>query len=388
MMNVKEKDSRYIANTYGRFPLVITSGNGSVVKDENGKEYIDLATGIAVNTFGVADREWTSAVEAQLERLQHTSNLYYTEPAARLAEMLCERTGMKRVFFSNSGAEANECAIKTARKYAFEKKGSEYYNIITLKNSFHGRTVTTLAATGQDVFHKDFLPLTEGFCYVEANNIDELKRAVADVKCAAIMFECVQGEGGVLPLEKEFLAAAAEIAESKDILLIADEVQTGNGRTGELYAYMNYGIKPDIVSTAKGLGGGLPIGATLLGDKVAETLTAGTHGSTFGGNPVCCAAAINVISRIDESLLCAVKRKSEYIFKTLSGAKGIKSVTGMGLMIGIETEKDATEVINECMEKGVLCIKAKSKVRLLPALNIPDDLLEKAIEILKKACEV
>lgn len=387
-MNVKEKDSRYIANTYGRFPLVITSGNGSVVKDENGKEYIDLATGIAVNTFGVADREWTSAVEAQLERLQHTSNLYYTEPAARLAEMLCERTGMKRVFFSNSGAEADECAIKTARKYAFEKKGSEYYTIITLKNSFHGRTVTTLAATGQDVFHKDFLPLTEGFCYVEANNIDELKRAVEDVKCAAIMFECVQGEGGVLPLEKEFLAAAAEIAESKDILLIADEVQTGNGRTGELYAYMNYGIKPDIVSTAKGLGGGLPIGATLLGDKVAETLTAGTHGSTFGGNPVCCAAAINVISRIDESLLCTVKRKSEYIFKTLSGARGIKSVTGMGLMIGIETEKDAAEVISECMEKGVLCIKAKSKVRLLPALNIPDDLLEKAIEILKKACEV
>lgn len=388
MTSIKENDSRYIANTYARFPVVITGGRGSLLTDENGKEYIDLSTGIAVNTFGAADSEWTAAVTEQLNKIQHTSNLYYTEPAVELAKTLCERTGMKKVFFSNSGAEANECAIKTARKYASEKKGKAYYNIITLKNSFHGRTVTTLAATGQDVFHKDFLPLTEGFCYAEANNIDSVKQLISEKKIAAVMFECVQGEGGVMPLTPEFVSGLYEIAQKEDILLIADEVQTGNGRTGELYAYMNYGIMPDIVSTAKGLGGGLPIGATLLGEKVRNVLKPGSHGSTFGGNPVSCAGALNIINRIDEKLLNGVKRKSEYIFNTLKNASGVKSVSGMGLMIGIETERDAGEIINECIEKGVLVIKAKNKVRLLPALNIPDDLLEKAVEILKKACEV
>lgn len=388
MMNVKENDSKYIANTYARSPVVITGGKGSLLFDENGKEYIDLATGIAVNTFGAADSEWVSAVTEQLGKIQHTSNLYYTAPQTELAKVLCKRTGFKKVFFSNSGAEANECAIKAARKYAAEKKGKDYYEIITLKNSFHGRTVTTLAATGQEVFHKDFLPLTEGFCYAEANNIQDLENTVKAHKTAAIMLECVQGEGGVMPLNTEFVKKAAEIANKEDILLIIDEVQTGNGRTGKLYSYMNYGITPDIVTTAKGLGGGLPIGATLLGEKVQDIFTPGSHGSTFGGNPAVCTGALNIINRIDEKLLAEVGRKSKYIFDELNGTDGVKSVSGLGLMIGIETEKDANQIINECIENGVLVIKAKNKIRLLPALNIPDSLLKKAIEILKKACEV
>ena len=388
MIDIFNSDKEYIANTYARFPLCLVEGKGSRVKDSNGKEYIDLSTGIAVNTFGFSDDEWKSAVIEQLGKLQHTSNLYYSEPCAKLAQLLCEKTGMKKVFFSNSGAEANECAIKTARKYAADKKGSEYNTVVTLVNSFHGRTITTLAATGQDVFHKDFLPLTEGFVYAKANDIDDLAAKVKENKCAAIMFECVQGEGGVLPLTKEFVEAVVKIAEENDLLVICDEVQTGNGRSGSLYAYMNYGITPDIVSTAKGLAGGLPIGATLMGEKTENTLGASDHGSTFGGNPISCAAAVNVISRIDDELLEGVRRKSQYIIDELSCVNGVKSVCGMGLMLGIETEKDASAVIKECMDNGVLVIKAKNKVRLLPALNIPDDELKTAINVLKKACEV
>ena len=387
MMNVKEKDNLYIANTYARFDLTLKSGKGSLVTDENGKEYIDLGTGIAVNTFGYCDDEWINAVNEQLNTLQHTSNLYYTKPCADLAEILCNRTGFKKVFFSNSGAEANECAIKVARKYAAEKKGRECYKIITLKNSFHGRTITTLAATGQDVFHNDFKPLTEGFLYVEANNSEELIKTVQKENVAAIMFECVQGEGGVLPLDKEFVNTIFQLAEKYDILTIADEVQTGNGRTGKLYGFMNFGVMPDVVSTAKGLAGGLPLGATLLGEKVKDVLTVSSHGSTFGGNPVACAAAINIINRIDDGLLESVKDKSEYIINKLKNADGVKSVSGMGLMLGIETEKDASAVISECQQNGVLVIKAKNKVRLLPALNIPDEILEKAINVLINACK-
>ncbi len=387
-MNVFEKDKLFVANTYARFPILIKSGKGSVLCDENGKEYIDMSSGIAVNTFGVADDEWIAAVTNQLNAIQHASNLYYTKPCVDLAEILCEKTGLKKVFFGNSGAEANECAIKVARKYAADKKGKEYNTIITLKNSFHGRTITTLAATGQDVFHNDFLPLTDGFVYVEANNIADLNEKVKSNKVCAIMFECVQGEGGVLPLEKDFVKEIFTLAERYDILTIADEVQTGNGRTGELYAFMNYGVLPDVVTTAKGLGNGLPLGAAMLGVKVENVLTAGTHGSTFGGNPVACAGALSVINRIDENLLSEVKEKSEYIFSELQNASGVKSVSGMGLMLGIETEKDAGEVINYCMENGVLPIKAKNKVRLLPALNIGWDELKKAVEIIKKGCEV
>ncbi len=381
-MNIIEKDNLYIAGTYARFPLNIVSGKGSLCYDEKGNEYIDLATGIAVNTFGFCDSEWVKAVTEQLNTLQHTSNLYYTNPQAELAELICKKTGMKKVFFSNSGAEANECAIKVARKYASKKKGSDYNTIITLKNSFHGRTITTLAATGQDVFHKDFLPLTEGFAYVEANNCEELIKTVQNGKIAGIMFETVQGEGGINPLTEEFVKTIFELAEKYDLVTIADEVQTGNGRTGELYSFMNYGLTPDIFSTAKGLGGGLPIGATVLGGKTENVLKAGDHGSTFGANPVACAGALNVLKRIDQKMLNEVKAKSEYIIKALNCCKGVKSVTGKGLMLGVETVKDAGEVISKCRENGVLVIKAKNKVRLLPSLNIPFEHLEKAVKIL------
>ncbi len=385
-MNIFEKDSQFVANTYARFPLALEKGKGSLCYDNEGKEYIDLSTGIAVNTFGFSDEVWVNAVTEQLYKIQHTSNLYYTAPCAELAEILCQRTGLKKVFFGNSGAEANECAIKVARKYAADKKGSEYNKIITLKNSFHGRTITTLAATGQDVFHTDFLPLTEGFLYCEAGNIEQLKDLVANNKVCAIMFELVQGEGGVLPLSKDFVDAIFQIAKENDILTIADEVQTGNGRTGALYAFMKYDVLPDVVSTAKGLGNGLPLGATMLGEKVKDVLTPSSHGSTFGGNPVACAGALSVINRIDDNLLEEVNMKADYIVNSLKNANGVKSVSGLGLMLGIETEKDAGEVIKYCMDNGVLVIKAKNKVRLLPALNIPMELLQKAVEIIKKGC--
>lgn len=385
-MNIKQLDEEYIAHTYARFPVQIASGRGALAVDENGKEYIDLGAGIAVNTFGYADEAWIRAVTEQLAKCQHTSNLYYSEPCAKLAELLCRRTGMKKVFFGNSGAEANECAIKVARKYAADKKGKDTYTIITLKNSFHGRTITTLAATGQDVFHKDFTPLTEGFVYAEPNDLDSVRELVKAHKTAAILFEAVQGEGGVMPLEKKFVTGLAEIAANNDILLMADEVQTGNGRTGKLYAYMNYGVTPDIVTTAKGLGGGLPIGACLLGEKVKDTLTQGSHGSTFGGNPAVCAGAYNILSRIDDTLMDEVTEKSAYVFDALRGTPGIRSVTGMGLMIGILPEKPAGEVIDLCREDGVLVIKAKDRVRLLPPLNIPKELLEKAVAVIKAAC--
>lgn len=387
-MSVKEKDQYYIANTYARFPVEIVSGKGSKVYDENGKEYIDMGSGIAVNIFGMCDEEWVAAVTKQLNVCQHTSNLYYSEPCVNLAELLCEKTGMKKVFFCNSGAEANEGAIKTARKYAFEKKGKDYYKILTLNNSFHGRTITTLAATGQDTFHNDFLPLTDGFVYTDANDVDMLKKVVSENKLSAIMFETVQGEGGVVPLTQEFVDAIKEICEKEDILMIVDEVQTGNGRTGMLYGYMNYNILPDIVTTAKGLGGGLPLGAFMLGSKTKDVLTAGTHGSTFGGNPVACAGAVNIISRLTYGFLEEVKKKSKYIISELENADGVKSVTGLGLMLGIETEKDASEVIAICRENGVLPIKAKNKVRLLPPLNITDDELKKAVEVIKNAVKV
>lgn len=384
MTDIFSTDREYVANTYARFPIDIVSGKGSLVYDCDGNEYIDLGSGIAVNTFGVADEEWIKAVTAQLGKFQHTSNLYYTEPCAKLAEELCKKTGMKKVFFSNSGAEANECAIKAARKYAADKKGKDCFKIITLNNSFHGRTLTTLAATGQDAFHHDFLPLTEGFVSVEPT--EEALRAEIGDDTAAIMFEIVRGEGGVIPLEKEFVLAMVNIAKEKDILLIADEVQCGNGRSGKLYAYMNYGFTPDIVSTAKGLCGGLPLGATMLGEKVGNVFTPGSHGSTFGGNPVCCAGALNVLSRLDDTLLEDVRKKSEYIFNELGAAAGVESVAGLGLMIGVKTKRPAKDVVTECMKNGVLVLTAKDKVRLLPALNIPFELLEKSIDILKKVC--
>lgn len=385
-MNTFEKDTAYVAGTYKRFPVEIVSGKGSVVTDITGKEYIDMGSGIAVTAFGIADDKWQTAVIRQIGSVQHMSNLFYTAPCADLAEMLCLKTGMKKVFFSNSGAEANECAIKVARKYSAEKKGPECNVIVTLVNSFHGRTLTTLSATGQEHYHELFRPLTPGFAHVAAGDLVSLGKMVQTGTVAGIMIECVQGEGGVVPLDKAFVQGLGKLTAENDIPLMVDEVQTGNGRSGTLYAYMQFGIEPDIVSTAKGLAGGLPLGATLLSDKVKDVLSFGDHGSTFGGNPVCCSAALSVLSRIDEDLLAEVREKSRIIFDTLSGAPGVESVTGMGLMIGIKTVKPASEIVNICIEKGVLCLTAKDKVRLLPALNIPVETLKKALEIIKQAC--
>nr|MBO4518208.1 aminotransferase class III-fold pyridoxal phosphate-dependent enzyme [Clostridia bacterium] len=297
MNNIRELDNLYIANTYARFPINIVKGKGAYCYDDKGVKYIDMGAGIAVNTFGFSDAKWKKAVISQLNAFQHTSNLYYSKPCALLAKALCEKTGMKKVFFSNSGAEANECAIKVARKYAADKYGKDYYNIITLKNGFHGRTITTLAATGQEVFHKNFAPFPDGFLYAGANDTGGVKKLIDDNKVAAVMVECVQGEGGVNPLSDEFVKEVYALCKKKDILFITDEVQTGNGRTGKLYAYMHYGIKPDIITTAKGLGGGLPIGACIMGEKTEKVLGYGDHGSTFGGNPVACAGALNILDR-------------------------------------------------------------------------------------------
>ena len=384
-MSITENDKQYIANTYARFPVELVSGKGAILKDSEGKEYIDLGSGIAVNAFGVADDEWLKAVTDQLSTLTHTSNLYFTEPCSTLAKMLCERTGMKKVFFGNSGAEANECAIKVARRYAFDKYGDESHStIITLKNSFHGRTIATLTATGQDGYHTHFGPFVEGFVYAEANNADDVRKLAEENNCVAIMMELVQGEGGVCKLDKEFVDEVKKIADEKEMLIIIDEVQTGNGRTGSLYAFQQYDLMPDIVTTAKGIGGGLPIGIAMLGEKVENVLIPGSHGTTFGGNPVCCAGACSILSRIDDELLSEVQAKSKYIFEEFEGSKGVKSVSGLGLMIGIETEKEAKEIVNACMQKGVLVLTAKTKIRLLPPLNIGWDELKKAVAILKE----
>ena len=363
--------------------MEIVSGKGTKVTDINGKEYVDLTSGIGVTAFGIGDEVWKAAVIEQLCKVQHTSNLYYTEPCAKLAKMLCERTGMKKVFFANSGAEANEGAIKVARKYAAEAHGPDHYTIITLNNSFHGRTLTTLAATGQDHFHKLFQPLTPGFVSTPANDFEALKELALQTKAAGIMMECIQGEGGVLPLTADFVKAVAAFCKEQDIVLMIDEVQTGNGRTGTLYAYQQFGVMPDVVSTAKGLGGGLPIGAVLMGEKVKDVLGPGDHGSTYGGNPVACAGAVSVIERMDEEFLSQVRQRSEYVFSTLRGAKGINGVSGMGLMVGIETVAPAADIVKECINRGVLCLTAKTKIRLLPALNISMEELEFAMETIK-----
>ena len=386
-MNLMNTDKTYVAGTYARFPVELVKGKGSLAWDANGKEYIDLGSGIAVNGFGICDDVWLKAVTEQLAQLPHASNLYYTEPCAKLAEMLCQRTGMKKVFFGNSGAEANECLIKVARKYAAEKHGPDCYTIVTLKNSFHGRTLTTLSATGQDHYHELYQPLTPGFAHIAPGDMDALKALARTTKIAAVLIECVQGEGGVVPLERSFTDALAAFCKENDVLLAVDEVQTGNGRSGQLYAYMCYDLHPDIVSTAKGLGGGLPIGACLMGEKVKDVFGPGDHGSTFGGNPASCAGGVSILSRMDEAFLEGVRERSAYIFNELTGAKGVEGINGLGLMIGIKTVKPAREVVGKCIENGVLALTAKDRVRLLPALNIPMDQLRKAVAILKAACE-
>ena len=380
---IKNTDNTYAANTYAKFDLAISHGKGATLYDFEGKSYIDFSGGIAVNIFGACDEEWTEAVTNQLNLVQHTCNLYYNKPNADLCKLLCDKTGMKKVFLGNSGAEANECAIKAARKYSHDKYGDNRYEIITLKNSFHGRTITTLAATGQESFHKHFMPFTEGFVYAEANNIADLTSKVSEKTCA-IMVETVQGEGGVLPLSKDFVSFIAKICIEKDILFIIDEVQTGNGRTGKFYGYMHYGVSPDIVTSAKGIGGGLPIGVVLFGDKTSEVLKPGDHGSTFGANPVCCSGAISILSRIDDNLLKEVTEKADYIWKKLSRMAEVESVSGLGLMIGISLKsKNAREIAVECIKHGLIILTAKDKLRMLPPLNISREEIDKGLEILQ-----
>ena len=377
-MSIKTTDHAYVAHTYKRFDLAIVKGEGALCYDDSGREYIDMTSGIGVNAFGYCDPEWARAVSDQARLLQHTSNLYYTAPCAELAELLCTRTGMSKVFFGNSGAEANECAVKVARKYAAEHKGDEYYHIVTLNKSFHGRTLTTLAATGQDHFHHLFTPLTEGFLYADAEDTDGLKKLFKEYKIAGVLLETVQGEGGVNALSADYLHAVENICRENDALFMVDEVQTGNGRSGCLYSYMCYDLHPDVVTTAKGLGGGLPIGACLMSERCADVLGYGDHGSTFGGNPVCAAGAISVIRRMDDTFLAEVQEKGDYIRTRLTDAG--YAVSGLGLMIGIETKKPVAEVLAACMEKGVLCLSAKEKLRLLPPLNIPWPHLIKAVD--------
>lgn len=384
---IKELDSKYIAHSYGRFDVCLTNGKGSTLFDESGKKYIDFGSGIGVTAFGIADDEWNKAVINQLGKVQHTSNLYYTEPCVKLAEMLCDKSGLEKVFFCNSGAEANEGAIKFARKYSHEKYGDERSTIITLIDSFHGRTITTLSATGQEVFHTDFGPFTQGFKHCPANDIEALKEMITPDVCA-VMFECVQGEGGVNNLTDEFISAIDEIAKKNDLITIVDEVQTGNGRTGKYFSYQHFGITPDIVTTAKGLGGGLPIGAVIFGEKVAPCVTPSSHGSTFGGNPIACAGAISIVERLDDAFLNEVANKSEYICKHLRTINGVKDISGMGLMLGIATDKNAGDIAKACLEKGLLVLTAhKNKVRLLPALSISFEEIDEGLKILKEVIE-
>ena len=377
-----DEDKEYVAGTYARFPVAFKEGNGCRLYDYDDKEYVDFGSGIAVDIFGVNDGEWKSAVIEQLNKVQHTSNLFYTEPQARLARLMCEKTGAKKVFFGNSGAEANECAIKAARKYGELKHGAARKEIITLKNSFHGRTIATLAATGQEEFHKYYGPFPAGFVYADPT-LEGVESCITEDTCA-VMIECIQGESGVNVLDKSFVQGLGKLCRERDILLICDEVQTGNGRTGYMYAYQAYGISPDIVTTAKGLGGGLPIGACMLFDKCKAVFGFGDHGSTFGGNPVVCAGACSVISRIDEKLLSDVRKKGEYLMSELKKIDGVEEVTGMGLMIGIKTEKPAAEIAKKCISKGLLVLTAHSKVRLLPPLIIGKAEIDFAIKILSE----
>ena len=381
-MNTIEKFNGSVMHTYGRYDVVIDSGSGRNAVDENNKTYIDFGSGIGTNSLGYCDEEWADAVCKQVRSIQHTSNYYYTSVQADFADKLCSITGYDKVFFGNSGAEANECAIKIARKYSFDKYGKGRSTIITLVNSFHGRTLATLSATGQDVFHNYFFPFVEGFIHTPANDIDALKAAADDTVCA-IMLEFVQGEGGVVKLDEEFVKAVRQICDEKDILMVADEVQTGAGRTGKFLASEHFGVKPDITTMAKGLAGGVPVGACLASEKCSSVLVPGTHGSTFGGNPLACAGGNVVLSRVtSEGFLDEVQKKSEYIFDKLSKTEGVASVSGLGLMIGIELkEKKAADVVKAPLDRELLLLTAKTKVRLPPPLTITYEEIDKGLQI-------
>ena len=385
MTDIQALDSRYVAHTYARAPVTFVRGEGCRLYDEAGKAYIDMGSGIAVNALGYGDEGWVAAVSAQAGQLAHASNLYHTAPQALLAQRLCERTGLKRVFFGNSGAEANECAIKAARRYSALKHGENVRPVIlTLENSFHGRTLATLAATGQDAFHHDFGPFPEGFRHVPANDADALKAALDVGDVCALLIETIQGEGGVNCLTEEYIRAAREMTEARDILLMIDEVQTGNGRTGKLYSYQHFGIQPDVVSTAKGLAGGLPMGACLLSEKAADALTPGTHGSTFGGNPVCAAAALYVQDRLTDELMAEVAQKGDWVRAELEQLPGV-TVSGRGLILGVESGKPASALVSDLLARGVVTLTAKTRLRLLPPLTIPWPDLKQAVSIIKEA---
>lgn len=382
----KQQDEAYIIHSYSRFPVLLTKGKGAVVQDDTGKAYIDFTSGIGVNALGFCDDGWIAAVTNQLNTLQHTSNLYYTEPCIRAAKLLCEKSGMQKVFFGNSGAEANEGVIKAARKYSFLKYGEGRSKILALVNSFHGRTMATLSATGQDVYHNYFFPFVDGFVFANANDTaDTLAKMTEDV--CAVMLETVQGEGGVVPLDRAYVQAVAAACKQKDILLIVDEVQTGIGRTGTFFSYEQFGIQPDLVSCAKGLGGGLPIGAVLFGEKTETVFGAGDHGSTFGGNPVVCAGAVHILETIDDAFLAEVQKKGAYLRGRIEAMPHVQSVAGLGMMLGIQLDVDAKPVIHTLLEAGLLVLSAKTKIRLLPPLTISQDELDKGLSILENTLQ-
>ena len=382
---IKKLDQEKIVGTYSRYDMVADHGKGAKCVSVDGKEYIDFTAGIGVNCLGFCDDGWVEAVTAQLKKLQHVSNLFYSEPQVKAADLLTKRTGLKKVFFGNSGAEANEAAIKTARKYGTTQRGVHVNKIISLANSFHGRTMATITATGQEKYHKFFTPFLEGFKYCEANNIEQLKSLVDDDTCA-IMMEMVQGEGGVLDLDLDFVKAAEQLCHEHDLVFIVDEVQTGIGRTGKLFAYEYFDVTPDIVTFAKGIGGGLPIGGVLFGEKCCDVLKPGDHGTTYGGNPVACAGAVEVLTRIDDAFLKEVQKKSAYLKDKLQDLPHVTSVSGLGLMLGVSLEgKEAPDVVKKALEEGLMVLTAKDKVRLLPPLTITYDEIDQGVEILKKA---
>ncbi len=381
---IKELDREKIVHTYNRYDLVADSGKGSYCISADGKRYLDFTAGIGVNSLGFCDDGWIKAVTDQIGRLQHVSNLYYTEPQVKVAAMLTERTGLKKVFFGNSGAEANETAIKTARKYGTVNKGETVNRIITLKNSFHGRTMAAITATGQEDYHKFFTPFVGGFAYCDANDITQLDK-MADENTCAVMMEVIQGEGGVLDLDADFVKAAEKICRERDILLIVDEVQTGIGRTGRLFAYEHFGIEPDMVTFAKGIGGGLPLGGVIFGEKCCDVLEPGNHGTTYGGNPVACAGAVEVLTRIDDVFLNDVKEKGEYLHKKLMEIPAVKEVSGIGLMTGVKVEgKEASQAVKDALSEGLMILTAKDRIRLLPPLTITYDEIDEGVGILKK----
>ncbi len=389
-MNTIEKFNEHIMSTYGRYPLVMEKGEGRTATGEGGKQYIDFGSGIGTNSLGYCDEDWADAVCKQARAVQHTSNYYYTKVQADFAEKLSAVTGYSKMFFGNSGAEANECAIKIARKYSFDKYGKDAkrYNIITLKNSFHGRTITTLSATGQDVFHNYFFPFTEGFINAEANNSADLLNKIDGTVCA-VMFEFIQGEGGVMPLDRDFVKSIFDICAEKDILTIADEVQTGAGRTGTFLTSEQFGVKPNITTLAKGVAGGVPVGICLADERCGDVLTAGTHGSTFGGNPLACAGGLAVVNKVSsQGFLEEVRKKGEYFKKKLMEISEVEGVDGMGLMLGIRLKtKSAGDVCKTCFENGLLCLTAKTKLRLLPPLNITYEEIDRGLEILRRVLE-